>query len=483
LLDDWRTAFRDGQDVVILAHRRDDVGRFNLACQQMRANAGELDADAEKRLQVADRSFAVGDRVVCGKNTLKRLGVANGTRGTVVAIDREARSLTIQIGDNADAKGRGAAEGQTVTLPASYLDGKSRPGAPRRVDLAYATTGHKSQGLTKWTSLPFVSGSEDAQWLYVVLSRAKHLTRIYTVTGPEERPPELQEAPDTRRVQDGYERLAAAMGRDRAEVLASDARRLVNLRTMPTRQLRAERDRLDDALDKAPRDRHHEAERAAKRHAEREQHVRELKAAGVEGPELATAIKRADRAGEQARQLRQQQQHRAAWLETHADLVAEQRAVRRELGWRRRADARALELDPPADLVATFGPMPEDRKGRAAWRAAVGQVDGYRRAWGIEQARSAKHEGQGEREAPAGTAPVEDREDRQARPTSDPARQQRRPARHNRRAHRDDRVAELLGPQPTEDLRQRRAWQAARTTVERFRERIHGRDDRERDAG
>jgi len=47
----------------------------------------------------------------------------------------------------------------------------------------------------------------------------------------------------------------------------------------------------------------------------------------------------------------------------------------------------------------------------------------------------------------------------------------------------DNRVAELLGPQPTEDRRQRRAWQAARTTVERFRERIHGRDDRERDAG
>jgi ATP-dependent exoDNAse (exonuclease V) alpha subunit len=234
LLDDWRTAFRDGQDVVILAHHRDDVGRFNLACQQMRTNAGELDPDPEARLKVADRSFAVGDRVVCGKNALKRLGVANGTRGTVVALDREARSLTIQVGDNADAKGRGAAEGETVTLPASYLDGKGRPGAPRRVDLAYATTGHKSQGLTKWTSLPFVSGREDAQWLYVVLSRAKHLTRIYTVTGPEERPAELQEVPDTRRAVDGYERLAAAMGRDRAEHLASDARRLVDLRAMPT---------------------------------------------------------------------------------------------------------------------------------------------------------------------------------------------------------------------------------------------------------
>jgi ATP-dependent exoDNAse (exonuclease V) alpha subunit len=74
LLDDWQQAFQQGQDVVILAHRREDVGRFNLACQQVRANAGELDSDPEARLQVADRSFAVGDRVVCGKNALKRLG-------------------------------------------------------------------------------------------------------------------------------------------------------------------------------------------------------------------------------------------------------------------------------------------------------------------------------------------------------------------------------------------------------------------------
>jgi hypothetical protein len=509
LLDDWRTAFRDGQDVVILAHRREDVGQFNLACQQLRANAGELDPDPEARLQVADRSFAVGDRVVCGKNAIKRLGVANGTRGTVVALDREARSLTIQIGDNADAGGRGAAEGETVTLPASYLDGKSRPGAPRRVDLAYATTGHKSQGLTRqgltrWTSLPFVSGREDAQWLYVVLSRAKHLTRIYTVTGPEERPAELAEVPDNRRAPDGYERLAAAMGRDRAEQLATDARRLVNLRAMPTRELRAERDRLDAALAKAPRDRHHEADRAAARHAEREQRVRELKAAGSNGPELATAIKLADQAGEQARQLRQHQQQRAAWLETHADLVAEQRGVMRELGWRRRADARAIELDPPADLVAVFGPMPAERKAQAAWRAAVGQVDGYRRAWGIDKPGLAKHEGRSEREEVskerAGTS-AEDRqakptskreevskepdgravvEDREAKPSKEQEAQERRSARRERRA---GRAEELLGPQPTGDLRQRRAWQAARTTIERFRERTHSRDDREREAG
>jgi hypothetical protein len=78
-------------------------------------------------------------------------------------------------------------------------------------------------------------------------------------------------------------------------------------------------------------------------------------------------------------------QQRAAWLETNAELVAQRRAVMQELGWRHRADAWAIELDPPVDLVAAFGPMPTERRAQAAWRAAVSQVDGYRRAWGIER--------------------------------------------------------------------------------------------------
>jgi hypothetical protein len=279
-----------------------------------------------------------------------------------------------------------------VTLPGGYLDGRDRPGAPPRIDLAYATTGHKARGLTKWTSLPFVTGREDAQWLYVVLSRARHQTRIYTVTGPEERPADLDHVPDNRPPVDGYARLGVAMGRDRTAILASDTRRPVDLRAMATWELRAERDWLDETLATAPRDRHHEATRAAARHAAQEQHVCELRAAGAGNREFATATRRADQASEDARKLRRHQQ-RAGWLEAHVDLVAERQVVGRELAWRRPARGRSCH------------------------------------------------------------------------------------------GERDDRLAELLGPEPTGDLRQRWAWQAARTAVARLRERTHIRDDRKREAG
>jgi ATP-dependent exoDNAse (exonuclease V) alpha subunit len=176
MLGDWWRSFKQGNRVVILAYRRDEVDQFNTACQQLRDANGEL---GPERLTVRDRSFAVGDRVVCGKNAIKALGVANGTRGQVVAVDLEHRSMTLQL-DN----------GNTVVLPSEYLD--KRPARwlgnnpeRRTVDLAYASTGHKSQGTTLDEALVRVTSAEDGQWLYVGSTRAIGRTRYYSVISPE----------------------------------------------------------------------------------------------------------------------------------------------------------------------------------------------------------------------------------------------------------------------------------------------------------
>ena len=53
------------------------------------------------------------------------------------------------------------------------------------MDLAYATTGHRAQGLTRGRALVRLTGTEDVNWLYVQLSRARQDTRLYAVVGPE----------------------------------------------------------------------------------------------------------------------------------------------------------------------------------------------------------------------------------------------------------------------------------------------------------
>ncbi len=92
LVRDWWQAHQDaeaaersgepGGEAVILAYRRDEVDRLNTTCQQVMQLNGRLGPGA---LQVGDRQVHVGDRVVLGRNDLRGLGVANGTRGTVTA--------------------------------------------------------------------------------------------------------------------------------------------------------------------------------------------------------------------------------------------------------------------------------------------------------------------------------------------------------------------------------------------------------------
>jgi ATP-dependent exoDNAse (exonuclease V) alpha subunit len=145
LLQDWWAAWQQAevdpaQEVVVLAARRAEVDRLNTACQELLAIRGRLDP---QRLQVEDRQLAVGDRVVCGKNAIAELGVANGSRGVVIALDPSARTLTLRL-DGTDSR--------EVTLPGSYLDGRGRAWSPRTTVTAL-TAGFTASIRRRWASM------------------------------------------------------------------------------------------------------------------------------------------------------------------------------------------------------------------------------------------------------------------------------------------------------------------------------------------
>jgi conjugative relaxase-like TrwC/TraI family protein len=394
LLQDWWTAYQQAdqdpaQEVVALAARRTEVDRLNTACQELLAARGRLGSD---RLQVEDRQLAVGDRVVCGHNAIGELGVANGSRGTISALDVQARTLTLRL-DGAD--------GRTVILPTSYLDGRRQGERNRRVDLAYATTGHRAQGLTRGRALVRLTGSEDVNWLYVQLSRARQETRLYAVVGPEPQGGGELDLPD-REQPDGYVQLAQALSRAGGQQLAIDTPSSLDVGRLSTAELRTERDRLRQRLDQAPRDRARELARAT---AHREQ-AEEVLAAhqqpagrepagmlrwrrrGNDHPVhtpggLAVATQQANRAHDRERELRQHQQRRQGWLEANAHLGPTYRQVVRTLAWQRRATGLAVEADRPGYVIEALGPVPESTRGRRAWRQAAGEIEQYRRVYQI----------------------------------------------------------------------------------------------------
>jgi conjugative relaxase-like TrwC/TraI family protein len=394
LLNDWWNAYQEAeydpaQDVVVLAARRDEVDRLNSYCQQVLAKHGRFGAE---RLQVEDRELAVGDRVVCGKNALGQLGIANGSRGIVTALDTKARTLTVRL-DGLEAR--------EVTLPRWYLDGRTREDHNRRVDLAYATTGHRAQGLTKWRALVRVTGAEDVNWFNVQLSRARQDTRLYAVVGPEPHDAAAElDLPDVE-PGDAFAQVSRALNKDGSQRLAIDTPSTPDVRQLSTGELRGERDRLRVELGQAPRDRTRELARATQRRqqaeaeltaARREQPAPMLRRlgrgqrAGVPAGAEAVAAQQADRATRREQELRAQQQRRAGWLEEHAPLVGAYRQVSRTLAWQRRAHGLACEAvdhDRPAYLRDALGPVPESTRGKRAWRQAAAAVSEYRTVWRV----------------------------------------------------------------------------------------------------
>jgi conjugative relaxase-like TrwC/TraI family protein len=392
LLTDWWAAYQDterdpDQDVVVLAARRDEVDRLNTYCQQVLAKHGRLGTD---RLKVEDREVAVGDRVVCGKNALDRLGIANGSRGLVVGLDPNARTLTVRL-DGSERE---------VALPRSYLDGRTSQEHNRRVDLAYATTGHRAQGLTKWRALVRVTGGEDVNWFNVQLSRARQDTRLYAVVGPEPHDDAGElDLPDLERG-DALAQIGRAMRKDGSQYLAIDTTSTPDPRHLSTRELRAERDRLAGRLAEAPRDRARELARAKDRReqaeaelaARREQQTmlrqqgRAQQRVSVQAGAEAVTAQQTDRATRREQELRAHQQRRAGWFEEHAPLVGAYRQVVRTLAWQRRARGlacEAIDQDRPGYLRDALGPAPESTRRRRAWRQAAAQIEEYRTVYQV----------------------------------------------------------------------------------------------------
>ena len=167
LVSDWWAAVSAGGvelgQAVMLAARRSDVADLNACARARMAAAGHLTGPV---LQSADgRCFQVGDSVVALRND-RRSGLLNGTRGRVVALDPDRRSVTVAP----DAGGR------AVTISARYLDAG-------HLAHAYAITGHKAQGQTADRAWVLATPGTSREWGYVAMSRARHGTLLYVVNG------------------------------------------------------------------------------------------------------------------------------------------------------------------------------------------------------------------------------------------------------------------------------------------------------------
>ena len=112
---------------------------------------------------LGERTFAVGDHVIVQRNTYAR-GALNGTRAIVTAVDPHGGGVVLRND-----------YGQTIVLDARHLlDG--------RLDLGYATTCHKAQGLTLDVVLVYGTDALSREASYVALSRGRRANHLYAAT-------------------------------------------------------------------------------------------------------------------------------------------------------------------------------------------------------------------------------------------------------------------------------------------------------------
>jgi ATP-dependent exoDNAse (exonuclease V) alpha subunit len=196
MVDRWWATVADGGDALMLAGHHDAVRDLNTRARERMAAAGQLHGEPA---HIAGREFAVGDRVL-GLTNDYRVGILNGTRGTVAAIDQRRGQLDIRTSDD-----------MTVQVPFVYAEAG-------HLTHGYAMTVHKAQGATCDHALVLVDETMSRESIYTAMSRGRQTNDLYLAidTGRDDiaHAPELTPDPATA--------LAASIQRSAAQQMAID---------------------------------------------------------------------------------------------------------------------------------------------------------------------------------------------------------------------------------------------------------------------
>jgi len=139
---------------LILSGNNSEVKELNRHAQQERFNRGGL---KENSVKIAGENIFEGDRILFTKNS-RLYGVRNGQLGSVERVTEKKIEAKL---DN----------GQKVSLPLEKYP---------HIQLGYAVTTHKSQGMTVDNAFILAGGSmQDRELTYVQASRARGETRFF----------------------------------------------------------------------------------------------------------------------------------------------------------------------------------------------------------------------------------------------------------------------------------------------------------------
>jgi len=376
LVADWWAARTQGDDAIMLAGRRSEVAELNVHGRLRADLAGQLTGDP---LELRGLEFQVGDAVMTLKND-KRLGVRNGNRGLVIAVDADTCTMRVRL------------QRGEIDLPARYLDAG-------HIAHAYAMTVNKAHGLTCDRTMTLGNDQLYRELAYEALSRGRLSNHVYL---PKSATLDIEEdGPHARTatLADATETLDRTIRRRRAKHLALDEMATIPIEAWPATDLRVEKKRIERTLQAAGPNRQRDLDalhqsrtvavyELAEDNAEvgeLQRRKRPLRERRKPDTELIGATSRAerqqdrvDRLDTEITSLETSQHRRHSHLAAHQADAQQLKAIDAIIDGRtHKAIARSV-TDPPTYITKTLGHRPGRGRPNREWIRAVGTVESYR---------------------------------------------------------------------------------------------------------
>jgi conjugative relaxase-like TrwC/TraI family protein len=177
----WSKDVLAGRAAILVTEATDTVSYLNTRARADRIARGGPAGCIEVNLADGTRA-STGDLVITRRNdrhlsTMRGGWVRNGDRWRVTSVGRDG-SMTVL--------GVGVALGATVTLPAAYV--------AEHLDLGYAMTAHRAQGITVDASHVVVSTATTRENLYVSMTRGREANIAYVAL---DKPDEVHATPES----------------------------------------------------------------------------------------------------------------------------------------------------------------------------------------------------------------------------------------------------------------------------------------------
>ncbi|MFD9732575.1 hypothetical protein ACFWVA_13245, partial [Micrococcus luteus] len=169
----WLNDKHQGLSTILIASDNATVADLNARAQADLVAEGLVDIETTVRLR-ADIAAGVGDEVLARRNDRSLRDstgafIANGTRLTLTGINPDG-----------SAQATNESTGGTVTLDVDYLASST--------ELGYATTAHRSQGVTVDTGHTVVEVGQSRELFYVAMTRGRMANHAYVDLEEDDHP-------------------------------------------------------------------------------------------------------------------------------------------------------------------------------------------------------------------------------------------------------------------------------------------------------